>query len=201
LFCDGKAGTISDAGMANGVVIETARLWLMTPQADHALSLRDYMARNRDHFAPYLPPLPDGLHTLEFWHERLAAWHEETLSDQSLRLLLIERGGNERMVIGDCAFTNIVRGPFQACHLGYKLDRQFVGRGLMREALSGAIGHAFHSLKLHRIMANYQPTNERSGRILRRLGFTIEGYARDYLFLNGAWRDHILTSLVNPNSR
>jgi ribosomal-protein-alanine N-acetyltransferase len=187
--------------MANGVVIETGRLRLMAPQPDHAQALRDYMARNREHFAPYLPPLPDGLHTLEFWLERLAAWREEVAHDQSLRLLLIERDGNERMVVGDCAFTNIVRGPFQACHLGYKLDRQFVGRGLMREALDGAIGHAFHALKLHRIMANYQPTNERSGRLLRRLGFTIEGYARDYLFLNGAWRDHILTSLVNPNLR
>jgi ribosomal-protein-alanine N-acetyltransferase len=187
--------------MANGVVIETGRLLLMSPGSDHAAALRDYMARNREHFAPYLPPLPDGLHTLEFWHERLVAWREERAADQSLRLLLFERGSQERALVGDCAFTNIVRGPFQACHLGYKLDRQYVGRGLMREALTAAVDHAFHALKLHRIMANYQPTNERSGRLLRRLGFTIEGYARDYLFLNGAWRDHILTSLVNPNLR
>ena len=185
--------------MANGVVIETGRLLLVTPGPDHAAALRDYMARNREHFAPYLPPLPEGLHTLEFWHERLAAWREERQSDQSLRFLLLERG--ERGLVGDCAFTNIVRGPFQACHLGYKLDRQYVGRGLMREGLDAAIDHSFHSLRLHRIMANYQPTNERSGRLLRRLGFTIEGYARDYLFLNGGWRDHILTSLVNPNLR
>jgi [ribosomal protein S5]-alanine N-acetyltransferase len=186
--------------MANGL-IETGRLLLLSPGADHAMALRDYMARNRDHFAPYLPPLPEGLHTLEFWHERLDAWREERAADQSLRLLLVERDGDRRVLIGDCAFTNIVRGPFQACHLGYKLDRQFVGRGLMREALGAAIGHAFSVLKLHRIMANYQPTNERSGRLLRRLGFTIEGYARDYLFLNGGWRDHILTSLVNPGGR
>lgn len=187
--------------MPNGVVIETGRLRLMAPSPDLAVALRDYMARNREHFAPFLPPLPEGLHTLEFWHERLAAWREESDADQSLRLLLIARGGDPRMVIGDCAFTNIVRGSFQACHLGYKLDRQFVGRGLMREALEAAIAYAFGPLKLHRIMANYQPTNERSGRVLRRLGFTIEGYARDYLFLNGAWRDHILTALVNPNLR
>lgn len=187
--------------MGKGVVIETGRLLLLGPSSEHAQPLRDYMARNREHFAPYLPPLPDGLHTLEFWHERLTAWREESATDQSLRLLLMDRTQRDHIVIGDCAFTNIVRGPFQACHLGYKLDREFVGRGLMREALSAAITHAFTSLKLHRIMANYQPTNERSGRLLRRLGFTIEGYARDYLFLNGAWRDHILTSLVNPNIR
>jgi ribosomal-protein-alanine N-acetyltransferase len=187
--------------MANGVVIETGRLLLMGPSPEHAPALRDYMARNREHFGPYLPPLPDGLHTLEFWHERLAAWREERSADQSLRLLLMERTPGAREIVGDCAFTNIVRGPFQACHLGYKLDHQFVGRGLMKEALSASLHYAFSSLKLHRIMANYQPTNERSGKLLRRLGFIIEGYARDYLFLNGAWRDHILTSLVNPNPR
>ena len=43
------------------------------------------------------------------------------------------------------------------------------------------------------------PTNERSGRLLSRLGFTIEGYARNYLNLNGQWCDHIMTSLTNPN--
>jgi ribosomal-protein-alanine N-acetyltransferase len=187
--------------MGNEVVIETGRLLLLAPGPEHASALRDYMARNRDHFAPYLPPLPDGLHTLEFWNERLAAWREERAGDLSLRLLLLERSADDRRIIGDCAFTNIVRGPFQACHLGYKLDQEYVGRGLMREALTAAIHHAFGALKLHRIMANYQPTNERSGRLLRRLGFTVEGYARDYLFLGGAWRDHILTALVNPNIR
>ena len=184
--------------MGNGLVIETGRLFLVGPAPEHAAPLRDYLARNREHFAPYLPPLPAGLDTVEFWHERVQAWREERAADQSLRLLLIDRHGDRRRVIGDCAFNNIVRGAFQACHLGYKLDREYVGRGLMREALAAGIEHAFGPLKLHRIMANYQPTNERSGRLLRRLGFTIEGYARDYLFLNGAWRDHILTSLTNP---
>jgi ribosomal-protein-alanine N-acetyltransferase len=48
-------------------------------------------------------------------------------------------------------------------------------------------------------MANYMPTNKRSGNLLERLGFTVEGYAKDYLLINGSWRDHLLTSGTNPN--
>lgn len=58
------------------------------------------------------------------------------------------------------------------------------------------VDFAFEALGLHRVMANYQPANERSGRFLRRLGFVPEGYARDYLYINGMWRDHILTSRI-----
>ena len=62
-----------------------------------------------------------------------------------------------------------------------------------------AIDHVFHALKLHRIMANYMPTNVRSARLLRRLGFVPEGFARDYLFIAGAWQDHVLTALTHPD--
>jgi ribosomal-protein-alanine N-acetyltransferase len=44
-------------------------------------------------------------------------------------------------------------------------------------------------------MANFRPENDRSRRLLQRLGFVEEGFARNYLFIDGAWRDHVLTSL------
>jgi ribosomal-protein-alanine N-acetyltransferase len=69
----------------------------------------------------------------------------------------------------------------------------------MSEALTALIAYAFNDLRLHRIMANYMPSNERSARVLQRLGFQVEGYARDYLFLAGRWQDHIMTSLTNPS--
>lgn len=93
-----------------------------------------------------------------------------------------------------------MRGVFQATYLGYQLDRAHVGNGLMQEALVAMIQYVFQELQLHRIMANYVPTNERSARLLRRLGFSVEGYARDYLFLDGVWKDHVLTSLPHPNA-
>jgi ribosomal-protein-alanine N-acetyltransferase len=68
----------------------------------------------------------------------------------------------------------------------------------MREALLKANAYVFDSLGLHRIMANYMPSNERSAHVLDRLGFTREGLAKDYLKIDGRWEDHILTSLINP---
>ena len=100
--------------------------------------------------------------------------------------------------MGSVGLTQIVRGPAQRCSLGYGLDAEAEGQGYMTEALRAVIAHAFETLKLHRVEASYMPTNERSGRVLRRLGFTVEGFARDYVCLNGRWQDHILTALSNP---
>lgn len=67
----------------------------------------------------------------------------------------------------------------------------------MHEALEGATAFVFNALNLHRIMANYLPENHRSHRLLDRLGFEKKGCARAYLNINGHWRDHMLTSLIN----
>ena len=48
---------------------------------------------------------------------------------------------------------------------------------------------------------SYMPTNDRSAKVLRRAGFAVVGYARDFLYINGAWRDHVLTALVDPKER
>ncbi len=60
------------------------------------------------------------------------------------------------------------------------------------------IRYAFEDLRLHRIMANYVPHNQRSAHLLRRLGFVQEGYAKEYLKIAGRWQDHVLTALTNP---
>ena len=69
----------------------------------------------------------------------------------------------------------------------------------MSEAVAKAIEYMFEQQKLHRIMANYMPSNERSARLLHKLGFVVEGCAKKYLLINGQWEDHILTSLTNEN--
>lgn len=181
-------------------LLETPRLRLRLGRPPDIPAIIDYYRRNRDHLAPFMPARPADFFEPEFWRARLETHHREFADDRSLRLLVLP-AGDERRVIGTVSFTEFCRGPLQACYLGYTLDQAEQGRGLMTEALVAAIAHVFDTLNLHRIMAGYLPTNERSANVLRRLGFTVEGYARDYLLLAGRWRDHILTSLVNPDWR
>ncbi|MEC4812143.1 MAG: GNAT family N-acetyltransferase, partial [Scytonema sp. PMC 1069.18] len=96
-------------------------------------------------------------------------------------------------------FGNFIRRAAQYCNVGYSMAEVEQGNGYMTEALQAAIDYVFQVLNMHRIMANYMPHNQRSGNVLRKLGFVVEGYARDYLLINGKWQDHILTSLTNSN--
>ncbi len=173
-------------------------LVLTLPSPRYAPAVLDYFVRNGEYLSPWSPPVPDSFFSEDFWTERLAKNRQELQLTRSLRLFLV--GEKQGEVLGACSFTDIVRGAFRSCHLGYSIDRQQQGRGVMTKVLRVAIPFVFEELRLHRIEANYMPTNERSGAVLRRLGFDVNGYARDYLFISGAWRDHVLTSLTNPDA-
>ena len=178
--------------------LDTARLKLLPAHPDLAAAALDYYHRNRAHLEPWGPTPGPQYYSEEYWRSQLRQGARSWMEGHSARFLLTMPAEPER-IIGTVGFSNIVRGVFQACHLGYGIDRAREGQGLMREALQSAIAFAFDELKLHRIQANYQPDNARSAALLQRLGFSIEGQAKDYLFLDGAWRDHVLTSLTNPN--
>jgi ribosomal-protein-alanine N-acetyltransferase len=174
---------------------ETARVVLTMPPPREAPAVVAYLARNRARLTPLEPERPAELYTEPFWQERLELNRREYAEDLSLRLVMYERQRPDH-VVGMINFTAIVRGGFQACLLGYSLDEAAEGRGLMSEGLSQAIAHAFGEMQLHRVQANHLPENVRSARLLRRLGFVNEGFARNYLHIGGRWRDHVLTSLT-----
>jgi ribosomal-protein-alanine N-acetyltransferase len=69
----------------------------------------------------------------------------------------------------------------------------------MTRAVSAASRYMFERQGLHRIEAACLPTNEPSRRLLTRVGFRQEGYARSYLNINGEWRDHLLFALLDTD--
>lgn len=175
--------------------ISTARLKLVPACEQFVRELREYFTENRAHLQPWEPLRSESFFETESVAQRLSAMACNNVSGHAVHLLLISPETGE--MVGECHFTNIVRGSFQACHLGFSLARRFERRGLMREALTPAIAYIFDEIGLHRVMANFMPENVRSAQLLERLGFEREGLARSYLRINGVWADHVLTSLVN----
>jgi len=175
----------------------TPRLIVEHMAPGHAEALADFFRRNDQHLAPWDPPRPAGIMEPEFWTAECERAVEEHEHGAVVRWVLRLRTAPER-VIGRVNYTQIARGPFQSCMLGYAIDGVHEGRGLMREALEATIEHVFTVIGLHRIQASFVPDNHRSGRLLERLGFAREGLAKNYLYINGAWRDHVLTARINP---
>lgn len=177
-------------------LIETARLVLTVPEKRDAARMARYVLENREHLRPWEPERAEAYFAEAFWRAELARAVPEFREGRSLRLILALKTEPAGPVVGSANFRNFVWGAFRACTLGYSLDHRFQGLGLMREGLEAALAYVFGELGAHRVMAAYMPHNERSARLLRSLGFEPEGYARDYLHLDGAWRDHVLTSRI-----
>lgn len=175
------------------VTLQGSRFTLRMATPADAPAIVRYYTENKAFLEPWDPLRTPSFYTEAYWLERIRSDHEDFQAFRSLHLFIFE--GSE--AIGVVNLNGIVRGVAWYCNLGYGLAEKRQGQGIMREALELAIDYGFKQMNLHRIQANYMPHNRRSGGVLRRLGFTVEGYARDYLFLNGAWEDHVLTSLTN----
>jgi ribosomal-protein-alanine N-acetyltransferase len=178
--------------------LHTERLALKVLDESFAERLLQYQLRNRAAWREWNPHQPDEFYTLAAQHERLSADRGLIRAGTGLRLYLFERADTGyRQIIGDLSFNNIVRGAFQSCHLGYRIDAGVLNRGYITEALRCAIEYAFAQLKLHRIEANIIPRNARSRRVVEKLGFEPEGLARKYLKINGVWEDHLHFVIFN----
>jgi ribosomal-protein-alanine N-acetyltransferase len=163
----------------------------------HAAAVLAYYDRNRAHLERWEPSRSPDFYTLEHHVRDAERSAIATTNEECARFVVFERDGEE--VVALVNLWNIRRGVVQAAVVGYSVDARREGRGYATEAVKAVVAYAFGTLNLHRLETSYQPTNERSGRVLRKLGFVVEGYARDYLYLDGAWRDGILVSLTNPD--
>ena len=174
--------------------MSTERLVIRLVEPDDVCEVIDYDRRNAEHLAPWEPARDAAMYDRDKRRQSLARRRQDADANRGYAFIA-KLAGSER-IVAMINLSNVVRGAFQACHLGYSVDSEYEGKGIAAEAIAAVVDFAFETLQLHRVMGNYQPRNERSGRLLRRLGFAHEGYARDYLFINGAWRDHVLTSKV-----
>lgn len=175
-------------------MLQTARTVIRLPEPVDAPKLLQYRVENREHLAPWEPLRAGDYCTLEQCSRAVTQVRDVAETGRGYQMVLFDP--DEQEIRGSITLSSLVRGPFQACLLGYGIAARWQGQGLMHEALVATLGWAFGELDLHRVMANYMPRNERSAGLLARLGFEREGYARAYLKIAGKWEDHVLTARI-----
>ena len=143
---------------------------------------------NREHLAAWDPERPREFYT--------AAGQQAHITE---RLALEEQGlfvnhvlvGPDGDLVGRATIQNIVRGTMQGGTLGYWVDRHHLRRGLARAAVELLEEQALQ-IGLHRLEAGTMVENLASQRVLEACGYEQYGLAPQLLYLNGAWRDHVL---------
>lgn len=156
-------------------------------------------AQSRAFLEPWEPVWPPDDLTRAAFRRRLRRYQRDIREGCAYPFLVFLSGDNQ--LAGGCTLSNVRRGVAQTASLGYWVGEPYKGRGLITEAVRVLLPYAFDELKLHRVEAACLPTNEPSKRLLRRCGFTEEGYAREYLRINGAWQDHILFAILRTDPR
>jgi len=165
--------------MAN-TLQKSSRVLLRSPQMEDERELTALVRSSRRFFAGWIAPPSDAA--------AFAAYLRHNSANTFEALLLIRR--EDQAILGAVNLSEIVRGVFQNAYMGYWIGAPYARQGYMREGVALALGHAFATLRLHRLEANIQPANTASIRLVESLGFRREGLSPRYLKIGGRWRDH-----------
>ncbi len=171
-------------------VVQGDGVFLRAPQMSDFNAWSALREKSRDFLVPWEPTWPEDDLTRTSFRRRLRRYAEDSRCDQAYAFLLFRKDDNA--LLGGITLTNVRRGVAQAGSMGYWVGAPFAAQGWMTRGVSALVPFAFDVLRLHRVEAACIPTNQPSIRLLERSGFKREGYAREYLCINGLWQDHLL---------
>jgi [ribosomal protein S5]-alanine N-acetyltransferase len=174
-------------------------LYLRPAAPSDYLSWARLRAASRSFLEPWEPTWPDDDLTRAAFRRRLRRQEEDMARDEAYSFLIIDNAGDE--LLGGVTLGGVRRGVSQSGTLGYWMGAPHAGKGRMTRAVATIVDFAYSRLRLHRIEAACIPENAPSIALLERNGFRREGFARGFLKINGAWRDHLLFALVEGDAR
>ena len=153
---------------------------------------------SRTFLAPWEPIWPaDDLTKMSF-RRRIKRYQREIRNGTGYPFFIFSPDGET--LFGGLTLAQVQRGVTQSAVLGYWMGAPYAHRGFMTAAVSALIPFAFGTLRLHRLEAACIPTNAASIRLLEKTGFRREGFARQYLCIDGVWQDHLLYARLRDDA-
>lgn len=186
------------SGAERGLRLQHGRVYLRAPRHGDWQAWAKLRKESRDFLAPWEPSWTDDALTRAAFRRRLRSYDLEWHRGTSYSFLVYRR--EDEALLGGATLSNVRRGVAQSASLGYWIGQRFAHQGYMTEALTAVLEFAFERLALHRVEAACLPTNEASRGLLLKLGFEEEGYSRQYLRIDGRWRDHCLFAILKGDA-
>lgn len=177
-------------------VLRGPRVVLRGPQRGDYVSWRNLRRDSREFLKPFEPRWSEADLTRSVFMARLRRGRLEAGQGTDYNFLVFEAEARQQWLVGGLTLSNIRRRAAQHATLGYWMGRKYAGQGLMTEAVSVVVPFVFATLGLHRLHAACLPDNHASRRVLEKNGFREEGYAENYLQIDGRWADHVLFGLT-----
>lgn len=158
---------------------------------------REVNQRNREWLRPWeatIPPAPPGHLPARrpTYRQMVRHLRSEGHAGRMLPFVVTYQG----RLAGQLTVAGITWGSMCSGHLGYWVDRDVAGRGVIPTAVALAVDHCFQTVGLHRVEICIRPENAPSLRVVEKLGFREEGVRPRYLHIDGGWRDHLVFALT-----
>jgi ribosomal-protein-alanine N-acetyltransferase len=177
-------------------VLEGQRVVLRAPRPRDYEAWRSLRRKSRDFLKPYEPRWTEADLNRQAFGARLWRSRQEARRGTDYSFLIFEKTDRREVLVGGLTISNVRRRAAQFATLGYWMGEEFASRGLMSEAVGVLLPYFFDTLGLHRLQAAFLPHNAASRRVLEKNGFREEGYAENYLQIDGKWADHVLFALT-----
>ena len=180
-------------------VLVGKRVLLRSPRLSDYAEWRALRKASREFLKPFEPRWTEADLSQRVFAARVRRGWREARAGTDYSFLIFQTSGGKEVLVGGITISNVRRRAAQFANLGYWMGQQYAGQGLMTEGVGVTLPYVFETLSLHRLHAAFLPTNAASRRVLEKNGFTEEGYARNYLQIDGKWADHVLFGLTREN--
>ena len=181
-------------GPDRGLRLQRDRVYLRYPVQRDWRAWSVLRADSQAFLAPWEPTWAYDALSRGAFRRRLKMYRAEMRQGVTYSFLIFRAADDA--LLGGITLSHLRRGVAQSATLGYWIGATHARHGYTTEALWALLEYAFQRLGLHRVEAACLPGNEASRRLLLKVGFQEEGYAREYLRINGSWQDHQLFAIV-----
>ena len=149
---------------------------------NHVQLRLDYYSSNKEHLEIWHPTTPEGFYTFKYQEDKVKKNLDLINNGKSMHFVILDK--SKPQMLGHCNYTKIDNNK---CWLGYSISEASEGKSLMYEALLLTNTYMFDNLGIKDVRAGILPNNERSIRLIKRLGFKYVG-EKDELEINGETR-------------